>query len=76
MLTNPSPLNDEIPLTEAAHIAGVVELTLRRWIRSGRIAAKRVPGPRRLVVSRAALLRLMQGTPVLPATPLISAPMA
>lgn len=46
--------DDSLPVPAAAHLVGVSESTIRRWISDGLISAERV-GPRLLRVHRSSL---------------------
>jgi excisionase family DNA binding protein len=58
---------------QAAHLLGVTPTTVRRWIASGELDARKV-GPRRWLIAVESVESLRLGTPAAPVTPAPAAP--
>lgn len=67
-------IGTEITRQEAATLAGVGLRTIDKWVRQGKIAARRVPAREPVRVSRASLDAHLSGVPMGPVDPFASTP--
>ena len=59
-------LAENLTPIQAAAIADVSERTFLRWINSGLLPARKVPGTRRVTVKKSDLEKFLAGVPVVP----------